>query len=927
MNNTFRKAVSVILAAVMTATSFISVSAADVPAGLDNFTKRNEYTEGVFNDVSLTDWFHDNVSEVYELGLMNGKGAGRFDPSGNITVAETCTIAARLHSLFTYGTEEFEKSSPWYKVYVDYCAENGIRSGIGDIPEDLNEQASRGLFAAILRNAFPDDALNEKNYVPDGAIPDVDPGDEYAASIYALYRAGILTGSDRQGSFYPERSIRRSEVSAIITRMADLSLRQHVSLCEKTIFVSPDGNDETADGSEASPFGTLEAARDAVRSMDKSTCSGITVYLKAGDYHLDRSFELTAEDSGTEKCPVTYQGDGAVISGGVRIMPAEFEKAAGETLQRFPEEVRDDLVMYDLTKLGYTPEDVISAVSGSYNYSVKALLLYVDGKRMDLARFPNAGSGYGDGWLEIDEGYFLDQFGEYTDKIDNDHDPLHEAVETIIRYPSEYQDRFTSWSPEDRVFADAYLTFLWVSDAAPVLEIYGDRPEMKITYAGGYIPEKGGLFYLYNIPEELDVPGECFIDDNAVLYYYPDEDFDSSYISMPVLDTALVRSDGTDHINFRGITFEFCSGEGLSLKGNNITIYGCTVSDINEDGLDITGRDIVLENCELFSIGGTAVELDTEDNVSFESGVIIRNNYIHDCGALGTMEHGIEVSAGGALLSHNEVCNIKNMGVWIEGPYNVFEYNYLHDTCQFWTDAGALNVKGTSYGSVFRYNLIANTGYETALDVIGVAAIISDNGDGAEYYGNITYSCTGSAFCLADARDTTIHNNLAVRPGRYGIGATCPDYAQVLKGEWSGVHTVPSQLLTEEWQKAFPQIVGMYGTFNFESEDNSMYLMAPTADYSWDNYYYFDKSYRLVGLRGGNTTQLFDIEQYYELYSDLKVGDVQQDDLVLYSSRRSHYTLRECLDAANERYGVMTYDQLAQIGRIGIGIGDFEFDK
>ncbi len=929
MRKTLAKALSVMLALLMTAASSVSVFAAEKTQGLDNFTKRDEYTEGVFGDVLFTDWFHDNVAKVYELGLMNGKWGGRFDPSGNITVAETCTIAARLHSIYARGTDEFEKSSPWYKAYVDYCDANGVLDGL-DLPEDLNGQASRGLFAAILRNAFPEEALPDRNYVPDGAVPDVDPSDEYAEAVYALYRSGILTGSDRQGNFYPDRSIKRSEVSAIITRMADVKLRQHVSLCEKAVYVSPDGDDETADGSESSPFATIAAARDAVRLMDKTDCSGITVYIMPGEYRLDESVVLEAQDSGTEMCPVTYKGeDGAVITGGITVSPDEFEKAGGDTLLKFPEEVRDSLVMIDLERFGYTPEDIAGIKSSSGRYHMYAPLMNVDGKYMELARYPNAGEKFSDGWIEIEGGYFLDKYGDYTEEDDNGDDREHMAVETVIDYGEEHMERVLSWSGEDTIFTRAFYTFLWVRDDSTVKEFRTDSSTMLVPYAGGYFPVEGGLMFWYNIPEELDAPGECYIDDNAYLYYYPDERFERSHISFMTLRSPLVMGEDVEYVNFVSLKLESSRSDGFKLTGDHITFDGCTVSDVMDRGMFIEGRDIVITGCEVSSTGRDGILLRTNDEAAFESGVVITNNYVHNNAYIGgnTMESGMRVQASGAYFAHNEVCDTKGMGVWIAGAYVLFEYNYIHDTATFWTDVGAVNVKDESYGSVYRYNLVAHTGFETKIDVIGVASFISDGGNGAEYYGNISYDCTGDGFCLAGARDTIIHNNLVVRPGQCGIGASCPDYAEIMRGNRDGHRTVPEFLLSEEWQEAFPKLRGIYGDFNYESEDNSMFINAPAGCASWDNYYYMDKAYRLASLRGGNSTTLFRIESYYKDYSDFILGDQQNGDLVMYSSKRSHYTLKECLDAANEKYGVMTYEQLGQIGRTGTGIGDFDFDK
>ena len=55
-------------------------------------------------------------------------------------------------------------------------------------------------------------------------------GDAYAAEIYDFYRAGILTGSNAEGTFHPESSIKRSEVAAILIRMYDESMRLEKTL-------------------------------------------------------------------------------------------------------------------------------------------------------------------------------------------------------------------------------------------------------------------------------------------------------------------------------------------------------------------------------------------------------------------------------------------------------------------------------------------------------------------------------------------------------------------------------------------------------------------------------------------------------------------------------------------------------------------------
>ena len=63
------------------------------------FERVNTYN-GTFSDVSDTAWYAENVKTAYELGFMNGKIDGRFDPDGNVTVVEGITMASRLHAIY-----------------------------------------------------------------------------------------------------------------------------------------------------------------------------------------------------------------------------------------------------------------------------------------------------------------------------------------------------------------------------------------------------------------------------------------------------------------------------------------------------------------------------------------------------------------------------------------------------------------------------------------------------------------------------------------------------------------------------------------------------------------------------------------------------------------------------------------------------------
>ncbi|MCR4963979.1 MAG: S-layer homology domain-containing protein [Firmicutes bacterium] len=196
--------------------------------GLSNFTKVNAYPAGKFTDVAAASWYAESVKTAYELDLVKGESENRFSPDGSVNIAAAITLACRIHSIYYTGEANFPQSDPWYQVYVDYAAANGIIQA-GEYA-NMTAKATRTQYAAIMAKALPDSALPAINTVEDNAIPDVKTTDAQAADIYKLYRAGILTGSDDKGTFNPRSDIKRSEVAALVTRMVDTNLRKSVTL-------------------------------------------------------------------------------------------------------------------------------------------------------------------------------------------------------------------------------------------------------------------------------------------------------------------------------------------------------------------------------------------------------------------------------------------------------------------------------------------------------------------------------------------------------------------------------------------------------------------------------------------------------------------------------------------------------------------------
>ena len=184
-------------------------------------------------DVHPTDWFAADVQFVSELGLMKGVGVKNFGPGYPLSVAEGLAIACRLHSIYTGNNYAFTQGTPWFQVYVDYAVANKI------LTPGLLEPArtiTREQFAYLICGALPLEELPAINEV--GELPDVQENSTFGGFVYRLYRAGIMTGSDKYGTCKPQTAIRRCEIATILTRVADKSRRKTFTLETNPVVVT-----------------------------------------------------------------------------------------------------------------------------------------------------------------------------------------------------------------------------------------------------------------------------------------------------------------------------------------------------------------------------------------------------------------------------------------------------------------------------------------------------------------------------------------------------------------------------------------------------------------------------------------------------------------------------------------------------------------
>ncbi len=200
----------------------VQILGEEKPEGFSNFIYGDPDMR--FRDVTdITAWYYNGIAATCAMGLVKGESDTYFNRTGTVTLAEAVTMAARLHSIYYNDGASFTQGTPWYQVYVNYAKQNGIlKKDYGN----YNRVATRGEFAEIFAAALPEEALAARNDVYMGQIPDVPGSRSDAAAIYTLYRAGILTGNDAQGTYAPDSSITRQEMATLAARMALLYLRK-----------------------------------------------------------------------------------------------------------------------------------------------------------------------------------------------------------------------------------------------------------------------------------------------------------------------------------------------------------------------------------------------------------------------------------------------------------------------------------------------------------------------------------------------------------------------------------------------------------------------------------------------------------------------------------------------------------------------------
>lgn len=515
----------------------------------------------------------------------------------------------------------------------------------------------------------------------------------------------------------------------------------------------PAPNEQNSDG----PFATVVRARNAIRRLKQRNelAKPATVFIRGGTYFLDDTLVFTPDDSGTKDCPLTYAaypGEKPILSGGTTI---------ADPWKNYKGNIR------------------VCTVRPVKNDGWVFRQLFVDGERQLRARIPNA--GYYEIEKPVDECAFKYEAGNFGKwKHLND-------VEAVILH---------SWN-ESRLLVSE------LNEKDRIVRFVDAKARHPVNWSGATI----NRYYIENVLEGLDQPGEWYLDAHTGrLYYWPTQELDSAEVIAPRLKQ-LVRFQGdaqhneyVEHIEIQGLTFSDsdwvlpekgypdCGDVGDIVEPSAIALHGvrhCTLRDncirnVGTYAIEANGHDNRIVGNEIYSAGGGGIisrSLQGSPN-------IISYNHIHHCGVVYHSAVGVNIDDGGGVVSHNLIHDMPHSGVYTRhwrtenqplGRRNqeqglIIEYNEIYNMSQVLDDSGGVFVRDSNI--LIRNNLIHDVYSQGRCPGWGI--YLGCETRDSLVVNNIVYGTTESLHVWYKNRNITLENNVFAEGQRTQINYQNP---------------------------------------------------------------------------------------------------------------------------------------------------------
>ncbi|MGC6426278.1 MAG: right-handed parallel beta-helix repeat-containing protein [Akkermansiaceae bacterium] len=555
-----------------------------------------------------------------------------------------------------------------------------------------------------------------------------------------------------------------------------------------SVHVSKLGNDLN-NGSKEAPFASFERARDEIRKLKASLtwpAGGVEVWIHEGIYERSETFALGANDGGSLDAPVFYRavpGDAVSVFSGKQVPTEAWERLSPQAAKRVHPKIKaEQLVELNYDQLGVANGDKLSGSEQSAG-APEAFVLFVDGKRQRISQWPNSDERVVEandpGWATPNGtrdnfSFFFASGGEpsnkdFTNELDLDGTERSKRWKARLDAGNDLWLRGhwrTPWAPRLSLVRAINLDEKWIQLSQIPPGGMGSKYTRNFTAHDGEDYRMGSgaeRYYALNLLEEIDQPGEYAIDfKDRRLYFYPPSDLESLEVTITDSKKPIVKAKDCGHLQFENLTFQGGLDSGLIFEGcDHLVVQGCVIEGVGRDGLVIKGgKKHLIQSNDITEVGHCGMNI---SNIGDRKGLIhgeslITNNHVSHTGKLHFDSAGIRVDQViGITFSHNLIHHTPSRAYEHRNDNDVlFEYNEIHNCALKTSDTGATYTHGkwTTYGNVFRYNLIHHNKRANGF--------YCDDGDSGDiHHHNILHQCI-DALKFGGGHDNIAQNNLLI---------------------------------------------------------------------------------------------------------------------------------------------------------------------
>jgi parallel beta-helix repeat protein len=376
---------------------------------------------------------------------------------------------------------------------------------------------------------------------------------------------------------------------------------------------------------------------------------------------------------------------------------------------------------------------------------------------MQSARWPNEG------------------FVEFDKVIDSGASGVTHWVERTVYRPGAFQfpgDRAKRWDFSRGVWLHGFWCYEWSDEVLKAASYDPATGELRLAAKHGYgigSPWNKSAkhpFYALHVFEELDQPGEYYLDrQNNRLYFWPPGDVTKTAVQLTLCRQPLVRANGSAYLTVRDLTIENSCDAGVVMhNGRHCRVENCLVRNLGRSGISLSGVHMAAVRCEVTEVGSSGISVYGGDRKTLTAGqCAIESCHVHHVGRL-SWEGGrcAFLDGCGNRMANNHFHHGPTGAVAYGGNEHVLELNEAHDMCIHYADVGVFYTgrDWASQGNVVRWNYIHDVPIKGGS---GSQAIYLDDCDSGEtVVGNIVYRCGNRGVLLGGGRDNTIRGNIFI---------------------------------------------------------------------------------------------------------------------------------------------------------------------